>query len=836
MPSLQENMDTGMPMKPRNKILMRGLSGGRKHWDSADWAMQQQQHQVSDQQKSTSQLKKDPGVSVFLWTDRHTTSGQIVYNHAELPMSTETTVTRTRSKTLGEILDPLRVILGLIALKVPQTLVDLERAEEDEKLIWIYEASSKDEECKQFRNNFEELLSQATQILDRQCLGSWSRFFYLSMKTRESVLTKEEYLGLLKKTELYMQLASTMDSQTRNGTLQRMTNSAANVMLNQRTEAFKFRLAGHGLKRFLETHPEDPDSSIVGLMPSQSIIRSMASKPSSQSLSPLPSPGRNTASKKEKTSVIKTSSTDKAKKDKKDKKEKEKEKEKEKKEKKLAETKEKRMTRQFPFKLDRSVSTQSLPTMIVPERSLDNVSQGSIILVRLDEQWYLKATTRTEMITTTTDLTHPEGELLDTDLWQFARYWCKRGEDKIGVYLTAQEDRLFIVSLKRASIISLEGRLFDTRRMEGLVVDPTQQAAVLLSDRVRDIVLEYLVQRQTVPSLNMFLQWKRSVYSVADLPQIKRTLSDLQSLQSEQLPAYLLRRASECVDTHIVSFSRSIQNYFEPTRKHTVEKFRQTKPEELVLNHVRVWNGICSLALDDLRNTIKTEMLTGNVLNQMNQWWLELIEGRVNHFLEQYNFDLNAIPPDYAEKRPESMGAITRNRQLLKGILDEFNGARQRKMAGEAAQENEVDILIQGLKGEIYPVIEEYQETIRIILCDYFDHETFDMEKFERRFSIQTKEEMVQGKKMKHLMEDLKLLDKMKTLEDQTERASKDVVPISGLIINIFVRCQMDLEQVTVMWGEREKPPGHGSFLHGRTANVRFRNFRIIPRPAAPDV
>eukprot|EP01117_Protostelium_nocturnum_P000779 TRINITY_DN1098_c0_g1_i1.p1 TRINITY_DN1098_c0_g1~~TRINITY_DN1098_c0_g1_i1.p1 ORF type:complete len:452 (+),score=112.66 TRINITY_DN1098_c0_g1_i1:140-1357(+) len=397
-------------------------------------------------------------------------------------------------------------------------------------------------------------------------------------------------------------------------------------------------------------------------------------------------------------------------------------------------------------------------------------------------------------------LKHPEGAMRESDLWLFARMWEEQ-DGVVNVYLDPYEDRLFSIPKNRSAPFpeTLIPKLFDCKRMESLVVDPAECCHSVILTRIKIFTEEALIQRGIVRSLGLFDQWKAQLYSVSDLPQIKETRNHLKVLKEDKLPEDIVDLADEIIATHLMSFDNQDNVFFEPTKSRSVEKLKLTSAEQLIKVYLSNVYNICELALEDLRSMIRGELLSGNVLNQMNSWWLELIETKVKKFLTQYNFDHNAIPDDYAERRPDSMVAIKRNGQLIKGILSEFAESRQKNQNGQLYVKTEVDLLIEGLKLEIYPVIDDYMETIKIILCDYLDKELeeYNTESFGRRLE---NESDAFGLKMKRLFEDIQLLERMKQLEDQNEKSSKDIVPVTGLIINIFIRCQMDLEQVVTLW------------------------------------
>ena len=49
------------------------------------------------------------------------------------------------------------------------------------------------------------------------------------------------------------------------------------------------------------------------------------------------------------------------------------------------------------------------------------------------------------------------------------------------------------------------------------------------------------------------------------------------------------------------------------------------------------------------------DIISGEKKNEVCSWWLELIERRVDDYLQALNFDLDAVPDDYTTTKPPNM-------------------------------------------------------------------------------------------------------------------------------------------------------------------------------------
>jgi hypothetical protein len=157
------------------------------------------------------------------------------------------------------------------------------------------------------------------------------------------------------------------------------------------------------------------------------------------------------------------------------------------------------------------------------------------------------------------------------------------------------------------------------------------------------------------------------------------------------------------------------------------------------------------------------------------------------------------------------MHAVRENLNIIKQLLEAFNATQQRKSATtvkEKAMQADILALVNDLKSEIYPKIDDFASKAQVALQDYFDclDVPFDVETAQCLLKL-TQDEMdsrtwekisrvIGGKNLKRYFSNLSSLEivyvqQMKQLENSTSKIqNKDVVPISGLIVGRLYRYQ----------------------------------------------
>eukprot|EP01094_Clydonella_sp_ATCC50884_P004037 TRINITY_DN13116_c0_g1_i2.p1 TRINITY_DN13116_c0_g1~~TRINITY_DN13116_c0_g1_i2.p1 ORF type:complete len:785 (-),score=260.34 TRINITY_DN13116_c0_g1_i2:8-2362(-) len=235
--------------------------------------------------------------------------------------------------------------------------------------------------------------------------------------------------------------------------------------------------------------------------------------------------------------------------------------------------------------------------------------------------------------------------------------------------------------------------------------------------------------------------------------------------------------------------------------------------------------------------TEKSKVLDGHMKNQLSRWWVSIIEVQCEMFLMPLGYDQSVCDADtYIDQPPTSISGVKKNLSLIQRIID--------------PKDNEFgeDKLVQELKEEVYPVIQEFIYKAQLVVCEELygsvrteDIAGLDLEKAEAYLG-QHREELERSKvgedaeearrwylAISGLIKDIEYLRVMKELEEEADlnqgsgKSSKlslqNAVPVSGIVMGYFYRIENMLKTVLELWEHRSMSPngqGEGEDGHLR--------------------
>ena len=177
------------------------------------------------------------------------------------------------------------------------------------------------------------------------------------------------------------------------------------------------------------------------------------------------------------------------------------------------------------------------------------------------------------------------------------------------------------------------------------------------------------------------------------------------------------------------------------------------------------------------------ELIKGTTKQQLTEWWLNLIESKVERFLMQKNFKFSAIPENYLDEPTKDISGLRSNLALLQEILKPSDDCLQ---------------LINGLKNTIYPKIETFCQNTIVMLARAVGMETTtDLTLVEAKYAEKKAAMSPENilwidntcKDVHYLMEMKRMEDLIDTqsVEQKKEVEMTSVVPISGLVMCRFM-------------------------------------------------
>jgi len=396
--------------------------------------------------------------------------------------------------------------------------------------------------------------------------------------------------------------------------------------------------------------------------------------------------------------------------------------------------------------------------------------------------------------------------------------------------------------------------------MKRLLQDEVDQLNITLRDNVKMYVEEYL-QKERI-DLDLITRVNSGDCRVLDLFHLRHTHSQLLAMQENHLDEFL-----DYVEKRVLSVINMVKPNicmlfsFHPLRSETVSNLSTWPYCTLAKNRIRRYIGICSYGLDQLRIEIK-QCYNGSKKIQLSEWWMDLIRGNVKGLLRENNYDFTAINIDYIDTPPKDLAAIHSNLELIREILNVKFDVKFKI----------VDNLVNPLKSQIYPKLEEFKLGLIVVLMiqpfynssdDVID---FNIDLYERILSdaeVSNTHNLPPSRfqELHSIIQDVRYIEQMKILETHfsSEKASSihvsDVVPISGLVMNYFHRMEVELSTVLELWDPKHKKkppsspiplppeveseptnPSHQEIKRGRTGTLKDLKNLGIKLPALPQL
>ena len=317
---------------------------------------------------------------------------------------------------------------------------------------------------------------------------------------------------------------------------------------------------------------------------------------------------------------------------------------------------------------------------------------------------------------------------------------------------------------------------------------------------------------------------------VSDSKRIKYLSTQIQELQID-FPKQFITSVSQIISICIERFENSdeINQMFIPTKDINCSALRAISIEELIRIRLSKFIEYCEQALDYLENQ-KMLVVNGTKKQEITSWWLKVIEKKVRAFLTNAKYDFTAVRYDYIESPPENLKSVRSNLEIIQKILDKNIDVYNLKG------------LLNDITSIVYPKIDLFMKNAQTALCDKlsipFDEFTVEigLEKL-KEYNIKPNtnttnnnninnsidnndkelsydnnddnnnnyysENCVVKEWMEALLKDIEYLETIKRLEISQPTKGKgdlNVVPISGLVLNSFIRLETELKTVLEVW------------------------------------
>ena len=407
--------------------------------------------------------------------------------------------------------------------------------------------------------------------------------------------------------------------------------------------------------------------------------------------------------------------------------------------------------------------------------------------------------------------------------YQIGRFY-KKENDNYKIFIESNEIEIILVPAKDEDKENLEIMLIDeqtigdafqtTKGIKQMIEDDFDKFFLKLNDKVNEIVQLVIHEKYNISPnlLNRIKTHQIHFFDYFQLLDINKKFVEIERNIQE-----ILVQVKHHVGPEIDYFLNNLKylKIFHPDRENTLNSLSSNSFVILAKSRIQQFIGISSYALQEI-NIEYQQCFSGNKKLQLAEWWMDLIRNRVKQLLEDNSYNFTAVNENYIDSPPEDLPAVRFNLNLIKKILNPSND-----------EFKIVQRLIEPLKLEIYPKLDEFKQKLVIILLS----QSFCVSKNVEEFKLETYKSLLESSfaaqaidkakydRLRAICKDIEYLDDMKQLEANflnspgagNKLALTDVVPISGLVMNYFHRMEMELKTVLEIWegqsNQQQKPP-----------------------------
>lgn len=347
---------------------------------------------------------------------------------------------------------------------------------------------------------------------------------------------------------------------------------------------------------------------------------------------------------------------------------------------------------------------------------------------------------------------------------------------------------------------AVENKLWNVKTMIHIVHGPIKQLYRTILSAVNTSSTGILVNKNV--DVDLLYRCAAMDVVIENSQAIQETKKELQSLLEnfdKEFADFLAGCRAYLMDRYIslATDVDTLQESFLPMRDEQLKGLLEVPVDLLTKQRLQRFIAYCDTALGHIK-ILKLQVVDGTKKKEIVDWWLRLIRNEQHIFLEKIGYDMNAVPKNYIEEAPSSLDIVKRNLAVIQEVLD-----RREDKHG-------LGDLIEQLKKEIYPRIDEFIDNAICAISDYLGAGTSHFSlRYCSMLMSQRQDELDPQiwARLEGLFKDLIYLYTIKELEENPEKmkgklSAKDqnVVPISGLVVNYFYRLENELKTVLEVW------------------------------------
>eukprot|EP01094_Clydonella_sp_ATCC50884_P008522 TRINITY_DN1803_c0_g1_i5.p1 TRINITY_DN1803_c0_g1~~TRINITY_DN1803_c0_g1_i5.p1 ORF type:complete len:1157 (+),score=158.63 TRINITY_DN1803_c0_g1_i5:118-3471(+) len=333
----------------------------------------------------------------------------------------------------------------------------------------------------------------------------------------------------------------------------------------------------------------------------------------------------------------------------------------------------------------------------------------------------------------------------------------------------------------------------DVQRLERCIQLSEEGSFQIIMEKCTALMLSKLEEESKCSEvLQRALDAKTTLTDYALLKHVHHSLSNLEVSRETLDDRTWATTRDECqalVLSHVqrIECASALNTTFKPTIRRRLADLQGFSFEAAMEGQRQQILGTLMAAIDELEIQRKS-LQSGDAKNEMVEWWLNLIDMKVNVFLESYDYHMGAVPDNYIETAPENLEHVHANKHILMRILRSVKSGEDSYM---------VKPFIEGLKSRIFPVIEQFVHDLTTIL----EEELGDGACADLPAAKQTAKYKFPEKWVLAGVKDLVYISEMMKMEDPDYPRDAHIIPISGLVLSVFTRLEYECNTVIDLFG-----------------------------------
>eukprot|EP01132_Coremiostelium_polycephalum_P000791 gene791-983_t len=252
---------------------------------------------------------------------------------------------------------------------------------------------------------------------------------------------------------------------------------------------------------------------------------------------------------------------------------------------------------------------------------------------------------------------------------QFARFTGEKDDYTMKVWFSSEENEMVTVGIEDILPLSrsIIEALKDIKLIEKMIYQPSER---FFSQTLEDSKQQTLSHLDSIGVNVNFVHEASQNACILDLDVLKpmhQTLHSLYNQLDHQFYKDLDKYITEKIDNYLLQLDHRL--LFMPRYEHTIQDLRGNHHISLSRSKIKQYLGDSEMALDRLKIE-KRNLMNGTKKEEITEWWLKRIENRVNEFLGERGYNFTAVPENYIEQPPANMKDVISNLMLIQKILD----------------------------------------------------------------------------------------------------------------------------------------------------------------------